>query len=1417
MQQALERALDRAEYVIASAQQRPPKRKGSASGGASLDEKLYDLYVEECGKEPEATEELRSNVNLLEKLLRRESLPCLVVNLYPGKEGYSLMLEGENGSYSETIRLPYEEGELLEYLDAEQLPPALVDLLEKSQVNFFHSGCVIAQVRDYRQCSREPPGYASRHVLLRPTMQTLACDVQSMSSDDQTWTQEDRLLLESQLILATAEPLCLDPSVSVACTANRLLYNKQKMNTGPMKRSFKRYSAPSLNRQQELSHRPPPPELRVWASCKKSRERQAGPQHDLKISKAGNCVDMWKQRPCDLAVPSGVDVQKYARGKKSARYDGSPPTAWPAHKVEGDSVLGYEAGGESQTAQLTSMQPPDDPLLSGRRRPCKEARREGQGSPPHSSTDDHPDSVRPGSKTDAGTEAIRSAVLVQRKAKCPAAASHGSSGSASLSQPPPGKETAQPETVSVWSSVLGKGVSHPPLRFRLSWSSGGTRSGNSFTPVEASSFFKSPAPAPAPAPAPPPAPQPPSLSQNSSVDVNRVSMFPAAALSSSSSPQGTLAPPVTANSQQSSAGATRGSPLPAATPSTAGSSQTTLAPPVTANSQQSPVRVIRVSPLPAATPSTAGSSQTTLAPPVTASSQKPSAKQVTQVSMLPAATLSTAGSSQTTLAPPVTASSQKPSAKQVTQVSMLPAATLSTAGSSQTTLAPPVTASSQKPSAKQVTQVSILPAFTLSTTGSSLTTLAPPVTASSQPSPVRVIRVSMLPAATPSTAGSSQTALAPPVTASSQKPSAKQVTQVSMLPAATLSTAGSSQTTLAPPVTASSQQSPVRVIRVSMLPAATLSTAGSSQTALAPPVTANYQQSPVRVIRVSPLPAATPSTAGSSQTTLAPPVTASSQKPSAKQVTQVSMLPAATLSTAGSSQTTLAPPVTASSQKPSAKQVTQVSMLPAATLSTAGSSQTTLAPPVTASSQKPSAKQVTQVSMLPAATLSTAGSSQTTLAPPVTASSQKPSAKQVTQVSILPAATLSTTGSSLTTLAPPVTASSQQSPVRVIRVSMLPAATPSTAGSSQTALAPPVTASSQKPSAKQVTQVSMLPAATLPTTGSSQRSLATQVTACSPGPNIIQLAGPVCGAQALARGSSPGQGSTAGATDPAGIQSGSLPSGARPPNAVRTAAQAASPVRVQFFLKNASGFKPVTLLELPQGSPPLNAQQQPEQRLYQLIPQEQLQQASASGPWQPVPRGPGARGPAPPDTASPAQQAVVLNRLGRGQGRGQGQGSLLQPQAAVLSLLGCAAENQGRAGPSGPRHTLQLSPASQPWPQQQAQQHRILQHLVAVTTVATQTAQPSWDQRAASQSEEDVIEIWAKQVSYYCAMGVGTSREKSAPTANLQNVQKYHLQTPDFQLIGFRFVLYTFSHKPNAPPSASAFTRTVKPQRRRLL
>ncbi|XP_069457630.1 transcription factor SPT20 homolog isoform X19 [Ovis canadensis] len=533
MQQTLELALDRAEYVIESARQRPPKRKYLSSGRKSIFQKLYDLYIEECEKEPEVKQKLRRNVNLLEKLVMQETLSCLVVNLYPGNEGYSLMLRGKNGSDSETIRLPYEEGELLEYLDAEELPPILVDLLEKSQVNIFHCGCVIAEIRDYRQSSNmKSPGYQSRHILLRPTMQTLICDVHSITSDNHKWTQEDKLLLESQLILATAEPLCLDPSIAVTCTANRLLYNRQKMNTRPMKRCFKRYSRSSLNRQQDMSHGPPPPQLKLLDFLQKRKERKAGQHYDLKISKAGNCVDMWKRSPCNLAVPSEVDVEKYAKVEKSIKSDDSQPTVWPAHDVKDDYIFECEAGNQYQKTKLTILQSLGDPLYYGKIQPCKE---DEESDSPMS-----PSQFVIGSKTDAERVVNQYQELVQNEAKCPVKMSHSSSGSASLSQLSPGKETEQPETVSVQSSVLGKGVKHRPPPIKLPSTSGNSSSGNYFTPQQASSFLKSPTP--------PPASKPPSLSRKSSVDLNQVSMLSPAALSPASSSQRTTATQVMANS-----------------------------------------------------------------------------------------------------------------------------------------------------------------------------------------------------------------------------------------------------------------------------------------------------------------------------------------------------------------------------------------------------------------------------------------------------------------------------------------------------------------------------------------------------------------------------------------------------------------------------------------------------------------------------------------------------------------------------------------------------------------------------------------------------------------------------------------------------------------------------------------------------
>ncbi|NWS07106.1 SP20H factor, partial [Motacilla alba] len=508
-------------YIIESARQRPPKRKYLSSGRKSVFQKLYDLYIEECEKEPEI-KKLRRNVNLLEKLVMQETLSCLVVNLYPGNEGYSLMLRGKNGSDSETIRLPYEEGELLEYLDAEELPPILVDLLEKSQVNIFHCGCVIAEIRDYRQSGNmKSPTYQSKHILLRPTMQTLICDVHSITSDNHKWTQEDKLLLESQLILATAEPLCLDPSIAVTCTTNRLLYNKQKMNTRPMKRCFKRYSRSSLNRQQEVAHYSTPPQLRLLDYLQKRKERKAAQQYDLKISKAGNCVDMWKQNPCYLTAPSEVDVEKYAKVEKSIKSDDSQPTVWPAHEMKDDYVFECEVGNQVQKTKLTIFQSLGNPLYYGKIQTLK-----GDEENDNLLT---PSQFLIGSKTDAERVVNQYQELVQNEAKCTVKMFHNSSGS--VSHLSPGKEMEQPESVSgsVQSSVLGKGVKHRPPPIKLPSSSGSSSSGNIFSSQQSSGHLKSPTP--------PPPSKPPGLSRKQSMDLNQVSMLSPAAMSPASSSQ----------------------------------------------------------------------------------------------------------------------------------------------------------------------------------------------------------------------------------------------------------------------------------------------------------------------------------------------------------------------------------------------------------------------------------------------------------------------------------------------------------------------------------------------------------------------------------------------------------------------------------------------------------------------------------------------------------------------------------------------------------------------------------------------------------------------------------------------------------------------------------------------------------------
>ena len=55
-------------------------------------------------------------------------------------------------------------------------------------------------------------------------------------SDSTKWTQDDKLQLEAELVLAMKPRLCLDPSPEVVQAANRVQFNAKKFNNHGLKR-----------------------------------------------------------------------------------------------------------------------------------------------------------------------------------------------------------------------------------------------------------------------------------------------------------------------------------------------------------------------------------------------------------------------------------------------------------------------------------------------------------------------------------------------------------------------------------------------------------------------------------------------------------------------------------------------------------------------------------------------------------------------------------------------------------------------------------------------------------------------------------------------------------------------------------------------------------------------------------------------------------------------------------------------------------------------------------------------------------------------------------------------------------------------------------------------------------------------------
>jgi transcription factor SPT20 homolog len=201
----------------------------------------------------------------------RERLHTLVINLYPGNKGYSLAFRPATSTPSsstssnhrtthhhhhtspigeiETPSWLYDNAHLLDALDSEELPPLIIDFCNIHCPHLYYNGAVIAQIRDYRQSY--PLDICDKHyVLLKPTATALWDEINGVV--DSSWSAKERTAFESAIVLATAPPMCLDPSPSIGIAAINATTESQPFAIEEVRRCARKFLQVTKNRNNKL-------------------------------------------------------------------------------------------------------------------------------------------------------------------------------------------------------------------------------------------------------------------------------------------------------------------------------------------------------------------------------------------------------------------------------------------------------------------------------------------------------------------------------------------------------------------------------------------------------------------------------------------------------------------------------------------------------------------------------------------------------------------------------------------------------------------------------------------------------------------------------------------------------------------------------------------------------------------------------------------------------------------------------------------------------------------------------------------------------------------------------------------------------------------------------------------------------------
>ncbi|KAH1019823.1 hypothetical protein HUJ04_009585 [Dendroctonus ponderosae] len=257
----------------------------------------------------EEDQEIQYRPLILDKLVKKEQLNTVILNLYAANKGYSLgfrMHDRKTMRFKEEIietkLRSYEETAVLRHIHNEQIPPLLLEALEKYDF-LFYNGCVILEVRNH--CLTFPSGSCYvHHVLLRPTQQTVLADINTLTRDRPEFTAEDRDVLESQIVMAQTPDLCLDPDPDLEDRVTAINNRTRLWHAGPFVRMATKSVKVAVNRKRKCDE--PIPGLQLLAFCRAKKARMSATKSNKAVQseETNTVIPAPKFEELALAPPS---------------------------------------------------------------------------------------------------------------------------------------------------------------------------------------------------------------------------------------------------------------------------------------------------------------------------------------------------------------------------------------------------------------------------------------------------------------------------------------------------------------------------------------------------------------------------------------------------------------------------------------------------------------------------------------------------------------------------------------------------------------------------------------------------------------------------------------------------------------------------------------------------------------------------------------------------------------------------------------------------------------------------------------------------------------------------------------------------------------------------------------------------------